>query len=124
LRSISFGHTVDKQALPAAIVCAEAINGFVTCLGYDRVPVPARPTVALPDGSQRAVFTDHRPSDTAANLPAAPRAVAGTFWTDWVHALLALFEANAKDGASGTIDIEQNLRLGRILTGLRGGAAA
>lgn len=124
LRATSFGHTVDKQALPAAIICAEQINGFVTYLGCDLLPERDRPTVALPSGGTRPVFSDHRPSDTAADLAQTPRAIAATLWTDWVHALLALFEANAKDGASGTIDIEQNLALGRILTGLRGGAAA
>ncbi|MCU0908415.1 MAG: putative virulence factor [Rhodobacteraceae bacterium] len=120
LRAISFGHTVDKQALPASIVCAEAINGFVATLGYDRVPVQDRPVVALPEGGTRPVFAAHVPSDTAADLPADPRGIAERHWTDWAHALLALFEANAQDGAAGRIDIEQNAQLGRILTGLRG----
>jgi hypothetical protein len=120
LRAISFGHTVDKQALPASIVCADAINGFVATLGYDRVPVPDRPVVTLPEGGTRPVFTAHVPSDTAADLPADPRGIAESHWTDWVHALLALFEANAQDGAAGRIDIAQNARLGQILAGLRG----
>jgi hypothetical protein len=124
LRSISFGHTVDKQALPASIVCAEAINGFVTHLGFDRVPVRDRPAVALPEGGTRPVFTAHAPSDSADDLPAEPRGIAEAYWTDWAHALLALFEANAQDGAAGLIDVAQNERLGRILGALRQGAAA
>jgi hypothetical protein len=41
-------------------------------------------------------------------------------WSDWVFALEALFEANARDGLGGDIDIDQNLALGRILAGLKG----
>jgi len=124
LRAISFGHTVDKQAQPASIVCAEAINGFVTYLGFDRMPDRDRPVVELPEGETRPVFAAHVPSDSAADLPAEPRGIAEGHWTDWAHALLALFEANAQDGAAGRIDIAQNERLGRILDALRGTGTA
>ena len=62
------------------------------------------------------------PSDTVDDLPTQPRAMAEEVWTDWVFALEALFVANAKDGLGGQINVDQNLRLGRILSDLVGQA--
>ena len=118
LRDIAFAHTVDKQAQPAAIVCAERINHFVAQLGADRLPAAQRPMVEQEAGPPRAVFSTMPNADSAEDLPLLPRATAEDHWTDWVHALDALFVDNAKDGSAGKIDIEQNLRLGAILDGL------
>lgn len=118
LEEISFGLTVERQAQPAAILGAEAINGFVTTLGMGDLPESQRPRVNLPDGSSRPVFGTRPSADDARDLPARPRPVAEEFWSDWVFALDALFVANAKDGIGGEIDIDQNLELGDILTGL------
>jgi hypothetical protein len=120
LRAIGFGQTMDRQALPASVVCAEAINRFVATLGADRLPPEARPAVALPDGTTRPVFADRPTADSAEGLAETPRPVAAEVWTDWVHALEALFVDNARDGLGTRINIEQNLRLGRILAGLGG----
>ena len=57
-------------------------------------------------------------------LPAEPRAAADQFWTDWVHAIHAMFEANAKDGEQGDYDPDQNRAIGQILTGLSEDASA
>lgn len=123
LEDISFGLNVEKQAMPAAILGAECINRFVTTLGMTDIPPAERPQVETPDGGSRPVFAPQPASDTPDALPAQPRPVAEELWTDWVFALDALFEANAKDGIGGEIDIEQNLRLGRILGALEGQAA-
>lgn len=123
LEEISFGLSVEKQAQPAAILSAECINRFVVTLGMEDLPESERPQVEMPDGSTRPIFVRPPASETADDLPAQPRAVAEELWTDWVFGLDALFEANAKDGIGGEIDIEQNLRLGRILAALDGQAA-
>jgi len=123
LRAIGFGQTMDRQALPAAVVCAEAINRFVATLGADRLPPDDRPQVALTDGTTRPVFADRPAADTADGLTQAPRLLAAEVWTDWVHALEALFVDNARDGLGTRTNIEQNLRLGRILAGLGGDRA-
>jgi hypothetical protein len=122
LSEISFGLTVDRQARPAAILCAESINRFVTCLGMDKLAESDRPIVTLADGATRVVFAPRPRSDTADALPATPRPIAADYWVDWVFSLEAMFIANAKDGDNGEINIEQNLKLGRILQGLGGGA--
>jgi hypothetical protein len=120
LERIGFGLTVERQAPPAAILGAERINGFVATLGMQDLPEAARPQVPTPDGGTRPVFSARAGSDSVDDLPEPPRATATEMWSDWVFALEALFEANARDGLGGDIDIDQNLALGRILAGLKG----
>ncbi|MFC3117672.1 virulence factor SrfC family protein [Jhaorihella thermophila] len=107
-----------RLAAPAAILSAEVINDFVATLGMRDLPESERPHVDQPDGGRRPVFADRPESDSADDLPSRPRPVAEDYWSDWVFALDALFEANAKDGVGGEIDIDQNLALGEILAGL------
>jgi hypothetical protein len=121
LQSVSFGHTLDRQANPASIVCAEGINAFVAHLGADRLPEAERPVVVLEDGVSRPVFADRPRAETADSLPNTQTPTAEETWTDWVHALEAMFLDNAKDVAAGTFDIEQNMRIGRIISDLRSG---
>ena len=120
LRAVNFGLDVARQAPPAAILGAERINGFVSTLGFADVDEGQRPKARNAEGDTRAIFTRPAPADSADGLPQTPRATAQTYWTDWVYALDAVFEANAKDGAGGEIDVEQNLALGRILGALEG----
>ncbi len=115
LAGMNFAHTVDKQAEPAAIVCAEAINRFVMTLGADALPEAERPQVDFGDGRRRPVFVPRPAADSADDLPAEPRAAADELWTDWVFALDAAVVANAMDAAGGAANPEQNLRLGAIL---------
>ncbi|MCL6283941.1 putative virulence factor [Ruegeria sp. 2012CJ41-6] len=120
LREVNFGLTVEKQAQPASILGAEAINGFVSTLGMQDVTEADRPKVQESDGGERAIFVTPAPSDSADDLPQQPRPTAQSFWTDWVFGLDAMFVANAKDGLGGQVDVDQNLALGRILGALNG----
>lgn len=124
LRNISFGYTVDKQAQAAAIVCAERINDFVARVGTGSLAENQRPVVDLGGGQSRVVFARKEAADTPDTLPADPISVVADTWTDWVFALDAMFVANAKDMGSGDLDIEQNLRIGRILGALDGHGGA
>lgn len=124
LRSIDYGLTVDKQAPPAAIVCAETINDFVYSLGANRIPEAERPRIDLGDGLERRAFAPRAASDTALDLPAQQRPAAEDHWTDWVYMLEALFVGNAKDTETGAVNIEQNIALGRVVQGLSRGEAA
>lgn len=118
LRDINFGLSIEKQAQPAAILGAERINGFLATLGFAALPEADRPTARGHDGEPRPIFQSGNASDTVDDLPSMPRPTAQSYWTDWVFALDAMFEANAKDGTGGEINIEQNLALGRILNAL------
>ncbi|MEM9577287.1 MAG: putative virulence factor [Pseudomonadota bacterium] len=124
LKSIDYGLTVDKQAPPAAIVCAEAINSFVYSLGAEKMPDKDRPEIDLGDGTSRKAFAPHATSDTATDLPQEQRAATEAYWTDWVYTLEALFVGNAKDGDAGEINIEQNMAIGRVVGGLERAEAA
>lgn len=124
LQEVNFGLNVEKQAQPASILGAEAINRFVSTLGMLELEPAARPQVEDGDGGSRAIFEPPRASETVDDLPAQPLPLAERMWTDWVFALDAVFVANAKDGTGGEINVEQNLRLGRILSALNGRAAA
>lgn len=118
LRAISYGLTVDKQAPSAAIVCSERINGFVTTLGARDVQDGKGLDIDLGDGNSRKAFAHRVGADTAESLPETPRAAATDTWTDWVFALDSLFVENAKDSDAGTVNIEQNIKLGGVLTEL------
>lgn len=120
LAEVNFGLTVENQAAPASILGAEGINGFVATLGMTDLPEAERPQVPGKDGETRAVFVHAPGAESVDTLPVQPRAMAEAAWTDWVFALDALFAANARDGAGGEVNIEQNLALGRILSAIPG----
>ena len=118
LTGISFGLNVEKQAGPASILSAESINGFVSTLGMNTVALDKRPQVQSNDGTTRPVFAPRQTVDRIESLPEHPRPAAEELWSDWVFALESLFIDNAKDGNNGVANVEQNLRLGRILSGI------
>lgn len=120
LEAVNFGLSVEKQAQAAAILGAERINAFVSTLGMDALPEAERPRVETGEGTSRPVFAPRTGADTVDTLPTPPLDRAGQVWTDWVFALDAVFAANARDGDSGAVNIEQNLALGRILGALGG----
>ncbi|MEO0344463.1 MAG: virulence factor SrfC family protein [Pseudomonadota bacterium] len=124
LKSIAFGMTVDMQAPPAAVVCAERINDFVSTLGVRKLGDAEAVKIPLADGSERRAFEERKATDDIMRLPAEQRMVAAELWTDWVFALEALFVANAKDGESGSVNIEQNMKLGQVLSGLKSPSGA
>jgi len=123
LKAMAFGLTVDKQAEPAAIVCAEHINRFVSVLGSDALPETERARVELPEGGSRPVFAPRPGADDADGLPPEPRPTAEETWTDWVFALDAMFVANARDGDAGSVNVAQNQKLGEILAEFGAGGA-
>lgn len=118
LAEIGFGMTVERQAAPAAILAAERINDFVATLGMSALPEERRPCVTAEGVPDRPVFAARPDHATIERLPASPRRIAHEVWEDWVFALDAVVLDNAKDGV-GDIDIEQNLRLGKILQGIQ-----
>lgn len=121
LAEISFGLTVDRQAYPAAILCAERINDFVRTLGVGLLAEKDRPRIQTHDGQERAVFVPRLGSDQCDDLPPLPRRAAEEIWTDWVFALDDLFTRNAMDTENGSINVESNRLLGGILATLAAG---
>jgi len=115
LKSIAFGMTVDRQAPAASILCSERINHFVATLLAEAMENGKGLTIDLGNGHSRQAFALRSGAESANTLPVEQRPSAEQTWTDWVFALEALFVENAKEGDAGTVNIEQNLRLGKIL---------
>ncbi|MEM9968000.1 MAG: virulence factor SrfC family protein [Pseudomonadota bacterium] len=118
LEQTNFGLSAADQAPPAAIICAEEINHFVSTLGAEQMPDNERPKTETPNGELRPVFGPRVSAETADTLPAEIYPSENEYTTDWIFALEAMVVANAKDGSNGTVNVEQNLKLGQILTGL------
>ena len=119
LEPVNYSLSPRAQSIPAGLVCAEEINRFVEALGQYEIDPKDRPTVEAGDGESRPVFLQKQTRFSAADLPATPVNHAEDFGDDWVFALDEMFRQNALHGDDGTVNLEQNLRLGEILAGLR-----
>jgi hypothetical protein len=120
LGGINFGADLQRKARAAAILCAERINGFVAALGCADLPERARPQVVLGDGATRPVFAMRGRADDVRDLSPVPRPIAPDYAADLAFALESVFLENARDVEGGERDIEQNRRLGAVVTGLQG----
>lgn len=124
LSGLTFGLSAADQAAPAAILCAEIINRFISDLGAPMMSSDERPIVEDVNGFARPAFTPRTSHDTADTLPAVMHDCAFEHASDWAFALETVFIANAKDGDLGSVNIEQNVALGMVLAALRDKALA
>lgn len=123
LEGQNFSLRSERRAGPAATVAAETINAFVGRLGFDSLPESERPAVQYEDGS-RPVFEESPVHYAVRSVPEQPQPIAENRLLDWTFALYRIFEDNARRVEGVTVDVEQNLRLGEILAGLRADEAA
>ncbi len=117
--------TYIERSNPAkpALLAATLINRYVARLGFDQDPPERRPKVE--DGPQaRPVFAPREIAHDARALGPEPLPYTDGFITDWVFAFVQLVRDNATDNQGQAVDLEQNLRLGRLIQDLRGAAAA
>jgi hypothetical protein len=117
--------TYIERTNPAkpALLAATLINRFVARLGYDQDPPEQRPKVE--DGEQsRPVFAPRPIAHDARALGPEPTPYTDTFITDWAFAFVQLVRDNATDNQGQNVDLEQNLRIGKLIEGLRGIDAA
>ncbi|MGB0498439.1 MAG: virulence factor SrfC family protein, partial [Rubricella sp.] len=119
----NFSFTAQQQSGPASLICAEIINRFIEDFDARALPEGERPVVEMADGTTAPVFDEGKPVFSADALTEEPEAFVDRRWTDWTHALFDMFERNALDVDGANLDIEQNMRLGEILQGLRQGGA-
>jgi hypothetical protein len=120
----NFAFSGQQQAAPASIICAEVINRFVEDFDARQLPDAERPRVVAGDGTSSLAFTDRKAAFDASEVPHEPLPYADQRWTDWTHALFSMFEANALDMDGTKMDIEQNIKLGELLTELRNAKGA
>ena len=96
----------------------ETLNSFVARLAIDLLPEDKRPVVSTGDGEGRPVFREAPSRDEVLSLGQRSRSRAEDRFVDWTFALYHTFEENARSIDGQTVDQEQNLLLGEILTGL------
>jgi hypothetical protein len=117
--------TYIERTNPAkpALLAATLINRYVAKLGFDQDPPEARPKVE--DGELvRPVFAPRGIAHDARALGPEPTPYTDTFITDWAFAFVQLVRDNATDNQGQSVDLEQNLRIGKLIQGLRGLDAA
>jgi len=98
-----------------ALAAGEAINRFVTGLGFDRVAPEQRPKAQDAGGRERPIFTRAVAKGEVPSLPAEPQRYDDQIAVDWMAGFLKLVEENAATLEGAQLDIEQNARLGRLL---------
>ncbi len=93
---------------------ASALNGYVSALGFDRLPLEQRP--GLPPGAPtRRVFEGPAPINGAPALGEEPGSIYADYCRDWMRAFLQLAMDNIGYEGGREITAEQNERLGVIL---------
>ncbi len=93
---------------------ASALNGYVSALGFDRLPVDQRPGLP-PHAPTRRVFESPPAPVGAPTLSEDPSAIYADYCKDWMRAFLQLAMDNVGYEGGREITAEQNERLGAIL---------
>jgi hypothetical protein len=94
------------------------INGYVSYLGFDDVPLAQRPVVESGDGESRPVFRPRKVAHDARAIGAEPVPFGEDFIADWVFAFFRLVEDNASSQDGLQVDVEQNARIGAVVKAL------
>jgi hypothetical protein len=93
---------------------ASALNGYVSALGFDRLPLDQRPGLP-PHAPTRRVFESPPAPDGTPVLSEDPAAIYADYCKDWMRAFLQLAMDNVGYEGGREITAEQNERLGAIL---------
>ena len=94
---------------------ASALNGYISALGFDRLPLEQRPGLP-PNAPVRRVFQSPPPApDGAPVLSEDPAPIYADYCKDWMRAFLQLAMDNVGYEGGREITPEQNDRLGAIL---------
>ena len=93
---------------------ASALNGYVSALGFDRLPLEQRPGLP-PNAPTRRVFQGPPPINGAPALGEEPASIYADYCRDWMRAFLQLAMDNVGYEGGREITAEQNEQLGAIL---------
>ena len=94
---------------------ASALNGYISALGFDHLPLEQRPGLP-PNAPLRRVFQSPPPAaDGAPVLSEDPAPIYADYCKDWMRAFLQLAMDNVGYEGGREITAEQNDRLGAIL---------
>jgi hypothetical protein len=93
---------------------ASALNGYVSALGFDQLPLEQRPGLP-PNAPMRRVFQNPSPPEGAPQLSEDPSSIYADYCRDWMRAFLQLAMDNVGYEGGREITAEQNEQLGLIL---------
>jgi len=94
---------------------ASALNGYVSALGFDRLPLEERPGIP-PNAPMRRVFqAPPPPANGVPQLSEEPGSIYADYCRDWMRAFLQLAMDNVGYEGGREITAEQNEQLGAIL---------
>ncbi|MFI5034030.1 MAG: virulence factor SrfC family protein, partial [Reyranellales bacterium] len=93
---------------------ASALNGYVSALGFDQLPVEQRPGLP-PNAPTRRVFQSPSPPEDGPLLSEDPSSIYADYCRDWMRAFLQLAMDNVGYEGGREITAEQNEQLGLIL---------
>jgi hypothetical protein len=93
---------------------ASALNGYVSALGFDRLPTEQRPGLP-PNNPTRRVFENSPVPDGGPLLSEDPAPIYANYCKDWMRAFLQLAMDNVGYEGGREITAEQNEKLGTIL---------
>ena len=93
---------------------AAALNGYVSALGFDRLPLEERPGLP-PNAPTRRVFQGPPAINGAPALGEEPASIYADYCRDWMRAFLQLAMDNVGYEGGREITAEQNEQLGAIL---------
>lgn len=114
-KRIHVGLNRDQKTDIATIVAAKTLNAFVATLGYDLLPVEARPKAEWIDGSEHAIFAPRSVVHDASGLGEEAAPFAYRYVLDWCTAFQDTARENASTEEGYVRDPVQNARLGDIL---------
>lgn len=119
LRTLATVERSEQSTAKLALIAATRLNRLAGGLGFNLVP-PAgeRPSIEEGEGA-RIAFAPRPISHDARAITQAPATFAHAYATDWFHGFYRVAEDNAKSASGVTIDLEQNARIGAILSGLQ-----
>ena len=93
---------------------ASALNGYVSALGFDKLPPEQRPGLP-PNNPTRRVFESPAVSEGGPVLSEDPAPIYADYCKDWMRAFLQLAMDNVGYEGGREITAEQNEKLGAIL---------
>lgn len=108
----------EQRIAKAAMIGERFVNRLVSEMGFGEMPEAERPTVPV-NGGQRPVFGRRPVKYGIAGWSSGPPEFFEQYFDDWANGFYRVIEDNAKSMAGLTVDVEQNERLGGILTELR-----
>ena len=119
-RSItSFRQKVDVAMAKPALVAANIINRYIDWMGFDALPLDARPMAGQGD-QRRAIFAPRAQANGQITLPAEPVAYDRMQYVDWMAGFVKLVEDNAMSQGGQMVDVAQNTRIGELVEALHG----